>query len=381
MRVVDLFSGCGGMSKGFESAGFELALGIERWAPARKVYEENFHHPVIDLDLASTVDAADTIQPFRPDVLIGGPPCQDFSAAGMRIEGDRANLTLSFAEIICKVKPRWFVVENVIGLRTSRVWERSRDLLKDAGYGITESVLNASFFGVPQNRKRFFAVGRIGRDDGFLSEYLNQGKSENPLTIRDYLGDELGVEFYYRHPRNWGRKAIYSIDEPSATIRSTNRPVAPGYKPHPDDAGCSTVAKKLSPKQRSRLQTFPEDFKFLGTDTSQDMMIANAVPVNLAKHVATAILKCETDIVSQREELFKDWLCSQQGYTTRTISNVISRINRVEKILKIKCVGGNAASVIKQLKDSDQYKQTSSSVRSQLKKALILRSDYINTFG
>ncbi|WP_286798483.1 DNA cytosine methyltransferase [Pseudomonas sp. UBA4034] len=381
MRVVDLFSGCGGMSKGFESAGFELALGIERWAPARKVYEENFHHPVIDQDLASTVDAAHAILPFKPDVLIGGPPCQDFSAAGMRIEGDRANLTLSFAEIICKVKPRWFVVENVIGLRTSKVWERSRNLLKEAGYGITESVLNASFFGVPQNRKRFFAVGRIGRGDGFLSEYLEQGKAERPLTVRDYLGDELGVEFYYRHPRNWGRKAIYSIDEPSATIRSTNRPVAPGYKPHPDDAGCNTVAKKLSPKQRSRLQTFPNDFKFVGTDTSQDMMIANAVPVNLAKHVASAILRCERDLLTEKEALFKAWLCSQQGYTNRTISNVLSRINRVEKILQINCVGGNAAGVIELLKRSDQYKQTSSSVRSQLKKALFLRSEYINNFG
>ncbi|MFC6570505.1 DNA cytosine methyltransferase [Pseudomonas brassicacearum] len=195
------------------------------------------------------------------------------------------------------------------------------------------------------------------------------------------MGDELGVEFYYRHPRNWGRKAIYSIDEPSATIRSTNRPVAPGYKPHPDDAGCNTVAKKLSPKQRSRLQTFPHDFKFVGTDTSQDMMIANAVPVNLAKHVASAILRCEKDLLAEKEELFKGWLYSQQGYTNRTISNVLSRINRVEKILQINCVGANAAGVIELLKKSDQYKQTSSSVRSQLKKALFLRSEYINNFG
>lgn len=380
MRVVDLFSGCGGMSKGFESAGFELVLGIERWAPARKVYEANFHHPVIDLDLASIVDAADLILPYKPSVLIGGPPCQDFSAAGVRVEGDRANLTLSFAEIICKVKPRWFVVENVIGLRTSQVWARSRDLLKSAGYGITESVLNASLFNVPQNRKRFFAIGRIGCEDGSLSKYLEQGKAEKPLSVRGYLGEELGVDFYYRHPRNWGRKAIYSIDEPSATIRSTNRPVAPGYKPHPDDAGCNTVAKRLSPKQRSRLQTFPEDFKFTGTDTSQDMMIANAVPVNLAKHVASSIMKYELDLATERDELFKGWLFSQQGYTPRTVSNVLSRINRVEKILQTSYVVGAELGMIKLLKESEQYKQTSSSVRSQLKKALILRSEYLSSF-
>lgn len=381
MRVVDLFSGCGGMSKGFESAGFELALGVERWAPARKVYEENFDHPAVDLDLASIVDAVDLISPYRPDVLIGGPPCQDFSVAGMRIEGDRANLTLSFAEIICEVKPRWFVIENVMGLRTSQVWEKSRLLLKDAGYGVTESVLNASLFGVPQSRKRFFAIGCIGQKDGFLSDFLEEGKAEKPLSVRDYLGDELGVDFYYRHPRNWGRKAIYSIDEPSATIRSTNRPVAPGYKPHPDDAGCNTIAKKLTPKQRSRLQTFPEDFKFLGTDTSQDMMIANAVPVNLAKHVAESILKYERKVAAESEEMFKGWLHTQQGYTTRTISNVLSRINRVEKILKINCLGGNPSHVINLLKASEQYKQTSSSVRSQLKKALILRSEYMTSFN
>lgn len=381
MRVVDLFSGCGGMSKGFEFAGFELALAVERWAPARKVYEENFHHPAVDLDLASIIDAVELILPYRPDVLIGGPPCQDFSVAGMRIEGDRANLTLSFAEIISKVKPRWFVIENVIGLRTSQVWEKSRILLKEAGYGVTESVLNASLFGVPQSRKRFFAVGCIGQKDGFLNDLLEEGKADKPLSVREYLGDELGVDFYYRHPRNWGRKAIYSIDEPSATIRSTNRPVAPGYKPHPDDAGCNTLARKLTPKQRSRLQTFPEDFKFLGTDTSQDMMIANAVPVNLAKHVAESILKYERKLAVESEELFKSWLHTQQGYTTRTVSNVLSRINRVEKILKVSCLGGNPVHVINLLKTSEQYKKTSSSVRSQLKKALILRGEYMTSFN
>lgn len=381
MRVVDLFSGCGGMSKGFESAGFELALGVERWAPARKVYEENFEHPVVDLDLASTVDAVNLISPYRPDVLVGGPPCQDFSAAGMRVEGDRANLTFSFAEIICEIKPRWFVIENVQGLRTSQVWKKSRHLLKDAGYGITESTLNASLYGVPQSRKRFFVIGCLGQEDGFLSNTLEEKKASKPLSVREYLGDEFGVEFYYRHPRNWGRKAIYSIDEPSATIRSTNRPVAPGYKPHPDDAGCHTLAKRLTPKQRSRLQTFPKSFQFSGTDTNQDMMIANAVPVNLARHIANSIFSYECCRLLDIEDDFKVWLRTSHGYTARTVGNVLSRIGRVEKILEVDCISGNPEHVIGRLKKTNQYKETSSSVRSQLKKALLLRGQYISNFS
>lgn len=376
MRVVDCFSGCGGLSKGFEMAGCDVVLGLETWSPAREVYKANFTHPALDLDLGSVVDAVSTIKPFRPDILSGGPPCQDFSAAGARIEGARANLTLSFAEIITQVVPTWFVIENVIGLRKSQAWEKSRKILSDAGYGITECVLDASFYGVPQKRRRFFAVGRLDVSDDFLLESLSQKGTAEPLTIHQYLGNELGVECYYRHPRNWGRKAIYSIYEPSATIRSTNRPVAPGYKPHPDDAALPSEARKLTPKQRSRIQTFDSSFNLFGTDTNQDIMVANAVPVNLAKHVAECIRKFEEDRFESSISEFKKWLECNYAYTSRTIGNVICRLNRADRMSERSTISSCPERVLSDLRLHPSFRGTSPSVRSQIKKALQLRQDF-----
>lgn len=376
MRVVDLFAGCGGMSKGFENAGFELTLAVERWKPALDVYKDNFDHLVSDLDLANVVDAVELIGRERPDLIIGGPPCQEFSAAGSRVEGARANLSLSFAEIVAQVNPKWFVLENVQGIRSSAVWKSARDVLETAGYGITEVVLNAAFFGVPQNRKRFFAVGCMGQTHEFLADYLQFGSSEKAMTIRDYVGDEFGVEYYYRHPRNWGRKAIYSIDEPSPTIRSTNRPVGPGYTAHPDDAGPFQNARPLSVEERARVQTFDSDFVISGTKTNKDIMVANAVPVQLARHVGNAIGKFERGEYVGGEKAFHAWLMQVHGYKGRTAGNVLSRLHRVDRMLGEKLPFGAPESAIGLLEEMAEFNETSSSVRSQIKKAIRLRYDF-----
>jgi len=113
------------------------------------------------------------------------------------------------------------------------------------------------------------------------------------MTIRDYLGESLGIEYYYRHPRNYNRRGIFSIDEPSPTVRGVNRPLPSGYKKHagdPPDVNLKTT-RPLTTIERSYLQTFPESFKFHGTKTNLEQMIGNAVPVNLARFVAKGILE------------------------------------------------------------------------------------------
>ncbi|MCK5356747.1 MAG: DNA cytosine methyltransferase, partial [Methyloprofundus sp.] len=113
------------------------------------------------------------------------------------------------------------------------------------------------------------------------------------MTIRDYLGDSLGLKYYYRHPRNYSRRGIFSIDEPSPTVRGVNRPVPAGYNKHsgdPVDAVLSDM-RPLTTIERSYLQTFPKNFEFTGTKTNLEQMIGNAVPVNLAKFVASGILE------------------------------------------------------------------------------------------
>lgn len=377
MRTVDLFAGCGGMSKGFETEGFELVMAAEKWAPAREVYKANFDHPARDIDLADVVTAVSGVKKERPDIIIGGPPCQDYSAAGMRIESDRAGLTVSFAEIVYAARPTWFVMENVREARKSVSWLTARRLLTRAGYGISEHVLNAAHFGVPQNRKRFFAVGRLGEDHQFLEDALEEGASEMPMSVREYLGEELGIEFYYRHPRNWGRRAVYSIDEPSATIRTTNRPVPPGYSRHPNDAADFRLARALTPGERARIQTFSPQFSFAGTSSQRDIMVANAVPVELARHVAGTIKRFEEERgVISADRTFRAWLLETRHYTPRTAGNVVSRLNRAAKLLKKSRLEGEALLLVHQLERNREYQGLTSSVRSQVKQAIKLHAEF-----
>lgn len=287
--TIDLFSGCGGLSMGFGEAGFEVLAAFDNWEPAISVYRENFDHPIFEQDLRDTQGACNRISAYEPDVLIGGPPCQDFSSAGLRNpEGGRADLTYSFADIVEEILPETFVMENVEQIRKSHILVDIISRFWKAGYGLTAVILDASYCGAPQARRRFFLVGHLDDCDDFLMPSLMDRMSECPMTMRDYFGDSLGTEYYYRHPRNYDRRAIYSLDEPSATIRGVNRPIPPGYKLHRNDAvGASlSQARPLTSIERAQVQTFPPNFKFLGTKTAMEQMIGNAVPVALARFVA-----------------------------------------------------------------------------------------------
>ena len=377
MRVGDLFSGCGGLSLGLQNAGFKVVVAVEHWAAARKVYSRNFDHPVLDIDISDVNQTVNHLEPFGLDMIVGGPPCQDFSAAGSRSEGERAQLTVAFAQVVASVRPTWFLFENVPQASSSVAWASAKRILQRSGYGISECTLNAGYFGVPQARKRFFAVGRLGEDHHFLEADLTRRTSAKALTVREYVGDSFGISYYYRHPRNWGRKAIFSIDEPSATIRSTNRPVPPGYKAHATDAGPYKKARPLLASERARIQTFPATFEFLGSITDQDIMIANAVPVALASHVGAAILRHEVSRASaQYTPQFRSWLSNHVGMTDRAAGNVSSRLRRVCKLLKINRLTLPPDAIVEQLKRRPSYRQLSTSVRSQLKRAVTLFDEY-----
>ena len=108
MRVVDLFSGCGGMSLGLQQAGFKIVGAFDNWDPAIAIYKKNFKHPIFKTDL-SCDEAKDVVRKLKPDMIVGGPPCQDYSIAGKRNLGKRANLTIRFAEIVAFVKPTWVI--------------------------------------------------------------------------------------------------------------------------------------------------------------------------------------------------------------------------------------------------------------------------------
>ena len=174
--------------------------------------------------------------------------------------------------------------------------QRSIKILKEAGYGITMQVLNASFCGVPQARKRFFMIGNLKEDDNFLLPYLEKNLSKKPMTIHDYFGDSLKLDYYYRHPRSYMRRGIFSVHEPSPTIRGVNRPIPSGYKKHSGDPiEITTDLRPLTTLERSYIQTFPKSFKFRGTKTNLEQIIGNAVPVKLSQYIANCINEFKND--------------------------------------------------------------------------------------
>jgi len=292
MRLVDLFSGCGGMSLGFQNAGFEIVAAYDNWQPAIDIYSRNFSHPILKRDLSDEDAIIPELASLHPDIIIGGPPCQDFSIAGSRdFEGKRANLTTSYSKIISKVKPTWFVMENVYNIEKSPVFARAIETFRSAGYGITKRVWDASYMGVPQMRKRYFVIGKLGEKDDFLLSDLLAHLSDKPTTVRDYLGNKLATDFYYMHPRSYKRRAIFSVDEPSSTIRGVNRPMPDNYQKHPaDKTGDFGKVRNLTTKERSLIQTFPEEFVFVGAKTDMEQAIGNAVPVKMAEYVARSII-------------------------------------------------------------------------------------------
>lgn len=291
MKAVDIFSGCGGMSLGFEQAGVDVLAAFDNWKPAVDIYRANFNHPIYQKDLCDD-DTVETIKTLGPDLIMGGPPCQDYSIAGKRKIGDRANLTIRFAEIVIGVHPEWVVFENVYNIERFGTLPIMKKMLSDAGYGLTTRVLDASRCGVPQVRRRFILVGHLGSQDGFFDDALVEGMADKQMTVRDYLGDKLGTQYYYMHPRSYARRGVFSIDEPSATIRGVNRPIPANYKRHHADAAAiEDGVRALTTKERSYLQSFPESFEFEGPKTSVELAIGNAVPPALAKYVAERVLK------------------------------------------------------------------------------------------
>ena len=315
IKVVDLFAGCGGLSLGFQNAScgkgkFNIVGAYDAWKPAVNNYLLNFDHPIFEFDLSNTEDSCDHISKNFSDVgiIIGGPPCQDFSSAGKRSEGSRASLTKGFATIVSNIKPKWFLMENVARSRTSEAFQEAKKVFKEAGYGLTEKVLDASLCGAPQKRKRFFCVGLLGAEDGFLEDLINQNLSQRSMTVREYMGEELDIEHYYRHPRNYSRRGVFSIDEPAPTVRGVNRPVPNGYPGHKNDTGCVKTenVRALTTEERARLQTFPKKFKWNGSKTSLEQIIGNAVPVKLGEFMANRILEYQ-NLMDQKEKQSRDY--------------------------------------------------------------------------
>ena len=179
------------------------------------MYRANHTHAAVQLDLSETAHAIEVVSAFKPDLLAGSPPCQDFSCAGKRVEGERACLTESFAHIAVAVRPRVVLIENVPELLNSLAFARARDLLEQASYQMLVLRVNAACCGVAQIRRRVFVIGVLGG-----SELMQQIKKEarsysstpaDAPTVKHCIPSSSDT---YYHPARTAH---------SACVRSTDR--------------------------------------------------------------------------------------------------------------------------------------------------------------
>ncbi len=197
---IDLFAGAGGLSLGFEQAGFNIAYAIEKDKWAAETYKLNRSGVVVDMRDIGQISPLQVLELLRIrrgdlDIIIGGPPCQGFSTSNKKtrtLENPNNRMVYKFVDFIGQTKPKWFLMENVSGMGTFEAGRVRDSLLKsfsDLGYMVDYLLLNSADFGVPQSRKRIFFVGnRMGNKMTFL-EKLRVCKMETPVTVFDAISD------------------------------------------------------------------------------------------------------------------------------------------------------------------------------------------------
>lgn len=349
--AVDLFSGVGGMSLGFERAGFEVAAALDLDRLALESYALNFPTTTtLRANLASvsgsTIRALSNLANRQIDVVFGGPPCQGFSVIGkLASEDPRNHLLQHFARLVLELRPKYFVVENVAGLLASR-HRRHVDLfterVSEGGYGVVEpiQVLDASNYGVPQKRRRVFILGFLNQISEPAYPVPTTPNKSGP-TVWDAISDlpspsdprVTGDTFFGRvvptspygkslsqsGPELSGFKpSIHSEDtkarfknllvgssDPvsrfhrlsktglSTTLRAgTGRDRGSHTAPrpiHPEEGRCITV------REGARLHSYPDWFQFNPTIWHGFMQLGNSVPPLLAEAVAQCIAAAVED--------------------------------------------------------------------------------------
>jgi len=279
------------------SAGFDVVGAFDNWVAAHDAYALNVADHVDVVDLGCWEDAAERVSALAPDVVVGSPPCQDFSHAGPRSEGHNASLTVAFGRIVAAVGPTAFLMENVPRTARSVAYSEMWGILRSQGYVSFEKVLSADLYGVPQKRRRLFVFGvRSQMSDALVtwSSELDRLASSESMSVREFMGDEIDFEHFSVHPRNYKRRAVFSVDGPAPTVRGVNRPGnCPGYPGHHLDSAPMSEAHSLTTRERARLQSFPAWFEWPGQNRNAvaEKLIGNAVPPLLARAVGVAALK------------------------------------------------------------------------------------------
>lgn len=322
---IDLFSGAGGLSLGFDWADYENLFSVEFDHEICETYRHNFpNHHLIECDIKNLSDKEikTLVQGRHVDVVIGGPPCQGFSMAGKIgrkfIEDPRNYLFNEFVRVVKEVHPKCFVMENVARLYTRLNGETRNEIIscfEKLGYSVESKIVCAANYGVPQKRYRVLFIGRV-RDEGKTIIFPEISKAPVP-TIKDTIdkypplesgqssdipnheamthtpqmlkkmsyvkdgGDRNDIPEEIRPKKGDVRKYIrYDSSKPSICITGDMRKVF-HYSQN----------RALTVRELAAIQTFPDTFEFLGNKIKQQQMVGNSVPPILAKSIAEAVKK------------------------------------------------------------------------------------------
>lgn len=309
LKVVSLFSGCGGCDQGllgdfdynqvhYDRLPYEIIYALDIDQKALNTHKLNFE---CDNVVCGNICDIPSDQIPDHDVLIGGFPCQSFSTVNPTKDpfDDRANLYKQMARIAKDKQPRAFIAENVKGLMTlhqGSIFKRVREAFEDAGYVLSYKLVNAANYGVPQKRERVFLVG-IRKDLGKTFEFPEETTADNwvPLSVavpelaikdKKYYFSEKAVQGMKNAKNNMKRGLWQKLDEPCLTVTSHLAKVSinsrdPVLLVDPE----KELYRRFTPREAARIQSFPDNFEFAGSEGDAYRQIGNAVPPVLFWHI------------------------------------------------------------------------------------------------
>jgi DNA (cytosine-5)-methyltransferase 1 len=345
LTAVSLFTGAGGMDVGFERAGIKVVFANELMKEAAQTYRANHPNSVmVNDDINNIMDSLSQYE--GADLVFGGPPCQGFSVAGkMSPDDDRSKLIFTFLDVVERVKPRAFVMENVKALGILEKWEPVRkkylDRTRALGYYCLPFILNATEFNVSQKRERVFFIGiKNGNDPFFEYNMMNlledqkkkapsvrellhslgrAGTESNPNTCTAKItfatqpimrkspyagmyfngqGRPINVDDYANTlPASMGGNKTPFVDEEYLYGSATEDWVVAYHKGlmdgtiTPEFEEAPARLRRITANEAIRIQTFPDDYIFCGNKGRIYTQIGNAVPCNMAEAVAKAVVK------------------------------------------------------------------------------------------
>lgn len=346
MNAIDLFAGCGGLSKGFMDAGFNIIVGVDNDQAALNTFARNHNGAKAlkaDLSKQETFDEIIKIAGDRKiDVIIAGPPCQGFSLTGPRnFDDERNKLYLAVIEMVKQYRPKGFIIENVPGMATLYDGQIKDEILRRfnaMGYNIECQILCAADYGVPQIRKRLVFMG-VRKDIGkprfpqkiftpgnyrtckealsdlpSLENDLGQEELEYSIAPQteyqklmrgssDVLWNHLGTNHtqmvkdtialvpeggnYKDLPEGWGESRKFHVAWTRYDGNKPSKTIDTGHRNHFH----YKYNRVPTVRESARLQSFPDDFVFTGTKTQQNRQVGNAVPPLLGQALGKALLQ------------------------------------------------------------------------------------------